>query len=423
MQTTDELVIYLDASKSIQGYVQHDGRTIYGKTLRELRNFSSLLSRPLRVSVRRVDGEVGDKVPNVELNRASMSRAIYTGAETNLAGAFAQFGPAVAAAGSIPVKTPVPLLQVVVTDGVQSIGAEASQENCAAGTDQVCVRAQMLRWINSGWSAVILGVRSEFNGVIYSEINRLSPGQPYAVPYSTSTSDRQSYRPFYLYAFSPDQSALTGFVATLKRRLRLTDEHVVMRELPINVDYTSGRMMAHVTSRSDATQLISVEGGKKVPTDRLTVRVDARAQPTADAVLLRVSIPWSPDAADMGTKEELARNLTWDVVPLLRNGRGRRPEITIGETTVNKDGTINVPLTPHWPSGTGELSWNVLAIRAKLNFDEDAPQWVRDWSTDLDTSASYGNRTLFLESAVLGLWRSSKLQSRIVSEIYVRVGP
>lgn len=423
VRTTDDLVVYLDASKSIQGYVQSDGRTIYGKTLRELRNFSSLLSRPLRVSVRRVDGKVGEHLSDVELNRASMTRAVYSGLETNLAGAFAQFGPAIAAAGSIPARSPVPLLQVVITDGVQSTEASAVQDNCATGADQVCVRAQMLRWINSGWSAVLLGVRSEFDGTIYSEINRLSPGQPYAVSYSARAGDRQSYRPFYLYVFSPDESALTGFVATLKRRLRLADERVVIRELPINVQYTSGRATARVTSLNDAPQLISVEGGKQVPTDRVTIRVDPRAAPAADSVVLRVSIPWSPDAADMGTKEELARSLTWDTASILKNGRGRRPEITVGKTTVNKDGTINVALTPHWPTGTGDLLWNVVAVRANLNFDEDAPHWVREWSTDLDTSPSYGNRTLFLESAVLGIWRNSKLQSRTVGEIYVRVGP
>ena len=424
--TADELVVYLDASKSIQGYVRPDGATTYGTTLRELRNFSSLLTRPLRVTVRRVDGSISGKAPDVELNRASMSRAVYSGSETNLAGAFSQFGPNLVAAGSPPAMTPVPILQVLVTDGVQSTDRSVIDADCAAGSDQVCVRGQMLRWINSGWSAVLLGIRSEFDGTIYSEINRLSTSRPYGIQYTTSSGDRSSYRPFYLYAFSPDQRTLTQFAATLKRRLQAADKNVVIRELPINVRYTTGPATARVTSNRAAPQLISVEGGKQTPIDRVSIRLDAaESRPVPHPVVLRVSIPWSADAADMGTNEELGRSLTWEVVAIEGTGNkvGRRPDVRLGTATVNKDGTIDVPLDPHWPPGTGERTWAAFAVRAKLNFDEDAPQWVRDWSTDLDTNATYGNRTLFLESAVLGLWRNSKVQSRSIGEIYVRIGP
>jgi hypothetical protein len=423
--TTDDLVVYLDTSMSIQGYVQADGSTIYGKTLRELRNFSTAMSRPLHVTVRRVDAAVSASTADVELNRASMNRSVYSGLETNLAGAFAQFGPAVTAAGAVPLQAAVPALQLLVTDGVQSTDGPASVD-CAEGSDQICVRNQLVRWINSGWSAALLGIRSEFDGTIYSEINHRTPGRPYSIQYASNHDDVRTYRPFYIYALSPDERTLTEFVAKLKRRLQAADHNLVLRELPLNIRYTTGQAMALVKVDPNARQVISVEGARQSPDDRLTIRLNPRTDhPTPNPIVLRVSIPWSVDAADMGSKKELARSLAWDVVTLdKRTGKEeRRPILTVGSATVNEDGTIDVPIDPHWPPGTGNLTWTVQAIRARLNYDEDAPQWVRDWSTDLDTSAAYGNRTLFLEGAVLGLWRNAKTNARSVGEIYIRLGP
>ena len=47
---------------------------------------------------------------------------------------------------------------------------------------------------------------------------------------------------------------------------------------------------------------------------------------------------------------------------------------------------------------------------------------VWQWSTELDVSPDTGNRTLFLESALLGIWRNPQIEKQIVATMILRVG-
>jgi hypothetical protein len=235
-------------------------------------------------------------------------------------------------------------------------------------------------------------------------------------------------RPFYVYVFSPDRGALSQFVTTLKRRLRTASPKIVLRELPLNDDFTEGHATARILTSASAPGIVSLEGGRESETDRVTIRFDAhdaRDNP-AGPVDFSIRLPWSPSALDMGSPRDLGRLVAWEAVPLDSGvkARGRRtPQLRLGEPSVGEDGRIRLTVTPVWPAGTGAPAWAGYALRGHLNLLADAPRWIEEWSTTLDNSPEYGNRTLFLEIAALGIWRNRSRQPASIGEIYVRVGP
>src|SRR2546429_7780898 len=96
--TTDNLVVYLDTSASMAGYVSPngkmnfavspDGNTVFSKTLLELRNVVTMMSPQPQVVIRRVDTNVSPpSFSDLDLSQAAINRGIYKGKETNLAGA------------------------------------------------------------------------------------------------------------------------------------------------------------------------------------------------------------------------------------------------------------------------------------------------------------------------------------------------
>ena len=72
---------------------------------------------------------------------------------------------------------------------------------------------------------------------------------------------------------------------------------------------------------------------------------------------------------------------------------------------------------------TGEPGWRVYRLEGRLNLESQTPAWVREWSTNLDTTPEAASKTLNLESALLGLWRNDVLRDQCVAETYIRVGP
>src|SRR6478672_3418041 len=132
--TTNELVVYLDTSASMAGYITKDGQSIFGKTLRELRYATGTFGNSdAKVLVRRIASDVGPALTDMELTSASQDQNIYRGGETNLAGAIATFKLPAAPAkppeqsantqvslSDEPKVQPIPRFHVLVTDGVQS---------------------------------------------------------------------------------------------------------------------------------------------------------------------------------------------------------------------------------------------------------------------------------------------------------------
>jgi hypothetical protein len=435
--TTNELVVYLDTSASMAGYVTKDGQSIFGKTLRELRYATGTFGNSdAKVLVRRIASDVGPALADMELTSASTDQNVYRGGETNLAGAINTFkSPTTPAKPSEqsantqvslsnpPNPEPIPKFHVLVTDGVQSTKQGSASHECAAGSDQFCVRQKIGELLSAGWGGCVLGLRADFHGKVYSEVNHA------AIPYETRTSDPKTFRPFYLYVFSPDPSALDALVNSLKDRLRpLLPKSEPIRELNLSFPYATGATEFDVAVPKDSKSYIDRSKDHSSPPSKLTLHVDVDTEKSgAKPFSIVAKLPWSNHALDTANETELTQFLSWSVdrvYPAEGKTNGQRfPEIKILQTHVDAPGQITIDATAGYPAGTAQPAWCAYHLLAKLNLNQSSPAWIKDWSIDLDTTREVGNRTFNLETALLGLWNASDTKDRTVAEAYIRIGP
>jgi len=435
--TTNELVIYLDTSASMAGYVTKDGQSIFGKTLRELRFATGTFGGPdLKVSVRRVASDVGPALTDMELTNASQDQNVYRGGETNLAGAINSFKVPPTASKSDkqaatmqavnadgPEVEPVPKFHILVTDGVQSTKQGNASHDCTAGSDQFCVRQKIGELLAQKWGGCVLGVRADFHGKVYSEVNRS------AIPYDTRTSDPTTFRPFYLYIFSPDPQALETLVNLLKDRLRpLLPKSELIRELNLSFPYANSSIEFEVAVPKDSRGFLKHSKDRAATPPRMTVYVDVDTEKSgAKPFSILAKLQWSNHALDTADEAELAQLLKWDLVQIYpadaARARKRFPEVKIVGAHVDTPGQITIDATARFPSGTEEPSWCAYELQGTLNLNQSSPSWIKGWSVDLDTTREAGNRTFNLETALLGLWNTSQAKTQVVAKAHLRIGP
>ena len=435
--TTNELVVYLDTSASMAGYVTKDGQSIFGKTLRELRYATGTFGNSdAKVLVRRVAADVGPALSDMELTSASQDQNIYRGGETNLAGAITSFKSSTApgkpveqaANAQVSLSEPaqpkaIPRFHVLVTDGVQSTKQGGATHDCAAGSDQFCVRQKVGELLRSGWGGCILGLRADFHGKVYSEVNRS------AIAYETRTTDPTTFRPFYLYIFSPDPSALDSLVNSLKERLRpLLPKSEPIRELNLSFPYATGATDFDIAVPKDSKPYIDHSKDRGGPPSKLTLHVDVDTEKSgARPFSILAKLPWSGHALDTASEAELSQLLSWSVERVYPpNGKstGKRfPEIKIQQARADAPGQITIDARAGYLAGTEKPAWCAYHLLAKLNLNQSSPAWIKDWSIDLDTTRDAGNRTFNLETALLGLWNASETKETTVAEAYIRIGP
>jgi hypothetical protein len=443
--TSNHLVVYLDTSGSMAGYVAADrqGQTIFSRSLQEIRNFITIISPPVDIVVRRVDSSISSAYPDSYLTEASVNRGVFTGKETDLAGAISLFEKPIkpkAEAGSNSEnksdaakddeETPLPpaRFHVLITDGVQSLTNKSADSSCLAGSDQTCVRKRILSLLSKGWGSYVIGVRSEFQGKVYSEVTRGN-----AISYESKRRDPQSFRPFYIYIFSPDRAALDSLVGTLTTRLRpLLAREDGMRTLSLTSAYSQGPTDAQIKVVGDATKLMSEsKSGRHLNPTGFTLRLAIGSDKKGPVPFqITVKLPWSPNIRDGGTPQELGGLVNWTVVPLngeaeaKRAQRARYPEVKITGQKLEADGSVTLNATAQYPGGaTGDPAWRSYCLEGKLNLDHQVPPWIAQWSTNLDTTTESANKTLYLESTLLGLWNNPVLKEQPVAQIYFRVGP
>lgn len=445
--TTDDLVIYLDTSGSMQGYVSSEGSSVFSRTLRSLRDFATTLNPPVNVHMRTVDATVGAPQSDVEVATASINRSIYRGSETNLAAAIGSFTeairpigtaspnaspphsaqtahltPAAAAQNQPAPPAPPARFHILATDGVQYARKQSTDLSCASGSDPVCVRKKILGLLAQGWGGSVIGLRSQFCCAFHSETAQ----KP--VAYRTEGRRAQEFRPFYLYVFSPDRAALGQLVAKLKESLRkaINDQDLVLRELALTQDYAGRTLRAECSAgnRRQASCRQADSGAPRFFSMRLNVDAKAAAQPFT----LTLDVPWSQHALDSGSKQELAELLQWEltaVYPTKEHAKSRYPVVELVKDKPQTDGEGRIVLraAAHWPPASGKPEWRAYRLIGRLNQETDTPVWVREWSTDLDTASSTGNKTLYLNNTLLGVWRNPSLKDQVVAEVYLRVGP
>lgn len=425
---SNQLVVYLDASKSMKGYVagERGGETTFSRTLQELRNFITLVNPPLDVLVRRVGAKVGAPLNNTVLSQASMNKGIFEDNETNLAGALDLF-PQSLNTGGEPNTLP-PRFHVLITDGVQSSNKELLDLSCTVGADQACVRKKIFDLMNAGWGGCIIAMRSEFNGDIFSEVNRAAR-RPSALHYQSVDDDAQSMRPFYLYVLSPDRDAVEPFVATLLDRLKsLVGEHPEsLRVLPLSFQYANAATKAETTARQDSAKGLTVRQSERSDIPEFTVEVDLdTAQTGAQPFSIKVTIPWSRTVLSGTSHSELAQILQWELKPNYPDQPGsnmRYPEVKYISSRLDNSGQTILQLTAQWvPNQVGETCWRGYRLEGRLKPENQTPEWILEWSTNMDTTIENGNRTLYLESSLLGLWRNPFLNNQLIAEAVFLAG-
>jgi hypothetical protein len=447
IQTTNELIVYLDTSGSMAGYRSRDGQSIFEKTLREIRTVAGTFGNSdVRVLVRHVGATVGPPLTDSELTRGSWE-SIFHDHETNLAGAISSFkvsapdatgredkehdksaGPNAAGAGSDATEPIQPArFHILVTDGVQSAKKGSATQDCTAGSDQFCVRQKIGELLRAGWGGCVLGIRANFHGKVWSETSGI------AIPYDSKDTDPDTLRPFYLYIFSPDPALLDPLVKSLKDRLRpLTPGPESLRELNLSFPYAENSSELEISIPSESRGIIQRNKDKGGPPERYTLRVDVNTERSgAKPFTLKVKIPWSPHARDTGNTAQLMQLIRWNILPVFpaEEVKGQRfPIVKIVEkptldSSEEADGRIVLQATAGFPAGTEQPSCRVYRLEGRLDLNQATPEWIRSWSTDLDTDPKTGNRTFNLETALLGLWNNSSVKDQLVAEAYLRVGP
>jgi hypothetical protein len=438
INTTDELVVYLDTSASMAGYVMRDGQSIFGKTLRELRYAAGTFGNSeARVLVRRIASDVGPLLSDMELATASQDQKIYSGGETNLAGAISTFQLPLQEATKTPNSSatvtasaeasnehqPIPRFHLLVTDGVQSTRQGSAAHDCTAGSDQFCVRQKIGELLKKKWGGCVLGIRADFRGKVYSEVSKAS------LPYDTRLNDPATFRPFYLYVFSPDPRALDSLVHSLKERLRpLLSNSEPIRELNLSFPYTNGTADFDMHVDKESKGYVDRSKDRGGPPVRFTVRVDIDTENAGPKPLSVIAkLQWSPHALDTASEDELAQLLTWSIEPIYpapdKTAGKRLPEIQILRTHVDTPGQITIEASTRFPPGTGEPSWRGYVLKGRLNLNQATPPWIKRWSVDLDTTREACNRTFNLETALLGLWNTLDTKDQVVAEAHIRIGP
>ena len=315
------------------------------------------------------------------------------------------------------------LVSHTVTDGVQSTKRGSAPQNCTAGSDQFCVRQKIAELLGAGWGGCVLGIRADFHGKVYSEVSGA------AIPFDSKGNDVTSYRPFYLYVFSPDPQSLDSLITSLKERLRqIVTGAESIRELNLSFPYVSGPAdfdLSVPKESKSALRRIKDRGG---PPQRFTMNVDVdetvKSGPRPFSLLVKV--PWSAHGLDTGSNQELAKLLSWSIVPVYpaADVKGERfAEITVVESNADGQDGITLHARVAFPPGTAKPSCRVYRLEGRLNLTQATPSWIQSWSTNLDTTREVGNRTFNLDTALLGLWNNSSAKDQVVAAAYLRIGP
>lgn len=423
--STNDLVIYLDTSASMAGYVSPegkkpfaispDGQSYFSKTLLEIRNIVTTLSPQPVVSLRRVDSAISAPTnSDLELSQAALNRGAFVGVETNLAGAIKNFSEPIDK--DAETKLP-PKFHILITDGVQSANKQNADTSCIEGSDSYCVKKQILELLNSGWGGAVIGIRGEFQGKIYSEIKRTS------LVYS-SGKEIAKFRPFYLYVFSPDRAALDQLVEALMVRLSaLSSKPDFIHEFALTSGMVGGVVQFEIENGSRGAVDVRHDKPKMEQNPRLTVRVATKTQESGvQSFTLKTKIPWSTHAATGGSPDEMLSLLRWQLVPVeLQTSDGVRPNFQLTKQEI-EDGWTHLTFETGWPKQPGSLNWSMYRLIAQVDDSNPVPPWVRNWSTDVDTNLESAAKTLNLVSSLGNLWKNSSKKASAIVEGCIRVG-
>lgn len=431
INTSNYLVVYLDVSGSMPGYISpyknipygslEDGKTIFSQTLLELRDI--VISLDSRVVLRKMSNEISPPSLNeVELAQASVNRSLFIAQETNIAAAIDTFDD------PLPQQDSISRFHILITDGVQSVKDDnnSSSQNllnpCAVRSDYHCVRARIKNLLNNGWKGTILGVKSEFHGKIPSELQ-----PPQGIEYDWKNSPER-LRPFYLYIFSPDGEGLSKFVIALKKKLEFLSEKAKLqygvREYPLAMRLTEGAVTSEANVPKEISSQLTVRKEQEESVSRFTIDNDVPKRKIG-SFTVTLNIPWSEHAKSIGNWAELKTFLKPKLEKLNcipENENECISELKEKSFDIDDTGKITAGFEVAWQDKPGTEVWRM--YRWTVNFDtsQNLPPWMSEWSTNNDLYDANGNRTLNLSSTMSGLWNNKSMENQLVAEIQFRVG-
>lgn len=408
---SDDLIVYLDGSGSMRGYVNQRGASAYRETLRLLTEIGPLFEPPMRIQFRRVGGVVEPPRPWAALTPTPDTEAFYNLPDTDLAAAVRSFS--VNLEGKP--KGPPPRMHVLVTDGVQSIGTTLS----VAFRDE-CLKLLAGRDGNPPWQATLFGIRSQFDGRVFSELDRKQ-----VITYRTE-EDRQTWRPFYLLVFSSDASQHDNNVARLRRELRKLESKPEIHELPLSACFVAGPPQVEVAGAASGAGLgprvarIKHKQSETLPSFNVQIGRENNRR-----LSITIAPQWSEAATNTADAAQLAELVTWELTPVYpaQEEPGKAyPRLDDLQVTVGPQGTV-MTVQPTWESKTKTPVWRIFRLTGRLDPRKRLPPWLEQWNTRDDRVAAQANRTYNLLATWQGTWERSPVGNQMVANIYLAVGP
>ncbi|MCS7079119.1 MAG: hypothetical protein NZ585_03600 [Chloracidobacterium sp.] len=408
---SDDLIVYLDGSASMRGYVNPKGASAYRETLRLLTEVGPLCEPKMRIQFRKVGGTVDPPKPWEALAPSPDREDFYTLPETDLAAAVRTFSVNLEGKRT----GPPPRMHILVTDGVQSLGSTLAtnfRDECLKLLDGADGRPP--------WQATVFGVRSQFNGKVYSEVDRST-----VVTYQ-SEEDKATWRPFYLIVFSSDGVRHNDNVARLRRELTKLESKPEVHELPLSACFTSGPPEVEVKGDEAGEGLgprvarVKHKRADAPPTFNIQIGPDKNRR-----LLIAIRPAWSEAALSAADAVQLAEMLDWDVTPVYpaqeAPGIGY-PLLTDLQVTM-KNGLVIASLQPQWESKTKKPAWRIFRLTGRLNPKKRLPAWLEAWNTRDDRTIAQANRTYNLLATWQGSWERSPIGKQFVADVYLAVGP
>lgn len=445
-ESSDCLIAYLDSSVSMAGFVSTTQETVFSRSLQEIR---SLGNDPLvkKVLVRKISLTTGNIESSDVLQQASRNPKFYDATHEDLNTAIELFSQPVEGINSeLPAK-----FHILISDGVQSTKDKR--------IDTVYIQQSIRQLLEKGWAGAVIGIRSQFDGLIYSEVlaqRRLSASnqnktkkvslQKTYFPYETSISNPEKYRPFYMYVFSPDQKSLEALMGKLKEKLNgiLSEQNIdatkvdVLRELALTSAYVKSaaeklpkiKLTKYEDDKLDTDRKKSVDGDIA----KFTVWVDLKRAKAENKATLEATIneiPWSESASLLATQSQLSSMLEWSIEPIYPTSESKQralyPETqltpSIKPVVNTTTGEVSLSLDIWWPQQLGTPDWRVYCLKAHLKTDNVVPPWIKEWSTREDENPEQTHKTYDLESTLGGLWNNPTLKEQTIVKTYFRVGP
>lgn len=407
---SDDLIVYLDGSGSMRGYLNQGGPSAYRETLRLLTELGPLFEPAMKIQFRKVGSEVDAPVPWEALTPAPDKEAFYNLPDTDLAAAVRTF--AVNLEGK---RTgPPPRMHVLVTDGVQSIGT----------TLAVAFRDECLKLLEGSngkppWRATLFGIRSQFSGKVYSEADRSK-----VITYQTE-DDQQTWRPFYLLVFSSDASQHDNNVARLRRELRKLESQPEIHELPLAACFVTGPPQVEVAGDPAGSGLgprvsrVKHKLPDAPPSFNVQIGKDNNRR-----LAITIAPQWSEAATNAADAAQLANLVTWELTPVYppedEPGKGY-PRLDDLQVTVGSQGAV-VTLQPTWESKAKTPAWRIFRLTGRLAPKKGLPAWLEQWNTRDDRTVEQANRTYNLLATWQGTWERSPVGNQTVANIYLAVG-